>query len=165
MGSYRIWYLVCILGVSCSESTEPTALVTDGPPNLGERTWTGNWYAGDLHVHATGASNDTGGDSFPETIRDVATLRGPISSCSQTTATPPAAIQPRAMKTALFVGGRVSFTERAASLSSSDFLMLDGNELSPVSADMESPKGIGCIPRPDPGFDVDAVLQIVRAGR
>ena len=161
MGSYRIWYLVCILGVSCSESTEPTALVTDGPPNLGERTWTGNWYAGDLHVHATGASNDTGGDSFPETIRDVATLRGldfvVLTDHSNSTGSDPTT---RDEDPALFNSGpEFPFTERAASLSSSDFLMLDGNELSPVSADMESPKGhIGCIPRPGPGFDVDAVF-------
>ena len=34
------------------------------------------WYASDLHVHATGASNDTGGESWPAAIKVVAQARG-----------------------------------------------------------------------------------------
>ena len=159
MGSYRIWYLVCILSVSCSESTEPTASVTDGPPNLGERTRTGVWYAGDLHVHATGASNDTGGDSFPETIRDVAILRGldfvVLTDHSNSTGSDPTT---RDEDPALFNSGpEFPFTERAASVPA----IFDAGwqrVKSRLSRHGVTQGHIGCIPRPGPGFD-DAVYR------
>src|SRR5690606_15787840 len=46
------------------------------PPPFSPRNISGQWWAGDFHVHATGASNDTGGDSLPEDIAMVAQQRG-----------------------------------------------------------------------------------------
>ncbi len=122
---------------------DPTFLPADPP---------GDWYAGDLHVHSTGASNDTGGDSFPADIARLAQVRGlsfvvltdhsnSTGSDTETTVEDPA----------LFNQGPEFpyWGEVAHQTVPGRFLMVDGNEISPLAAGDApvEPRGhIGCIP-------------------
>ena len=109
----------------------------------------GRWWKGDPHVHSTGASNDTGGDSFPEDIARVAKERGlnyvVLTDHSNSTGSDPNTLDE---DPALFnKGPEFPHWEKAKSLSSSSFLMISGNELSPVSVGQKEPRGhIGCLP-------------------
>ena len=120
---------------------------------------TGDWYPGDLHVHTTGASNDTGGDSFPEDIKAKALERGlyfvvltdhsnSTGSDVDTTDEDPAKFNQ---------GPEFPYWDEANALSEPGvFIMVDGNEMSPVAAgDPPSiPTGhIGCIPPSKSTFD------------
>src|SRR5687767_10739171 len=64
-----LYHLLIFLLVisSCKKDTET---------NNCESTWeddpAGKWYVGDMHVHTTGASNDTDGESYPEDVKRVA---------------------------------------------------------------------------------------------
>ena len=148
---------------ACAPSPSDTAIASrdSGPPALAERPKTGQWFAGDLHVHATGASNDTGGDSFPNAIQEMAILRGlsfvVLTDHSNSTGSDPSTTEE---DPELFnMGPEFPYLDQVKALSSAEFLMLDGNELSPVSEDMSGPTGhIGCIPRPGPGFDASVAF-------
>lgn len=119
----------------------------------------GAWYAGDLHVHATGASNDTGGDSTPEDIKRVAMERGlyfvVLTDHSNSTGSD---VTTTDEDPALFnMGPEFTFWDRAAELSEpGTFLMIDGNEISPVAVGEQpsTPTGhVGCIPADLDTFD------------
>lgn len=98
------------------------------------------WLAGDFHVHTSVGSNDTrypdgSVRSFPEAIRDLALARGMsfvvITDHSNSTGS-------RVDTTVEFedlwnMGPEFPLWETAAALSSETFLMIDGNEISPVS--------------------------------
>lgn len=122
----------------------------------------GRWYAGDVHVHATGASNDTGGDSFPEDIARMAQERGlsfvVLTDHSNSTGSD---VTTRDEDPALFnLGPEFPYWETAAMLSvPGELLLIDGNEISPV-AQGESPSTptghIGCLPISLDGFDTDS---------
>jgi hypothetical protein len=120
----------------------------------------GVWLQGDLHVHATGASNDTGGDSTPEAIKAVAMARGldfvVLTDHSNSTGSDPST---RDEDPALFNRGpEFVYFEAAARLSEPGrFLMISGNELSPVADPPNEPRGhVGCLPRALEGFDTDS---------
>ena len=138
--------------------TSPPRVTTDAPTFLrGEPT--DPWWSGDLHVHATGASNDTGGDSPPSEIARVARARGlafvvltdhsnSTGSDVNTTDEDPARFNQ---------GPEFPYWDEAARLSEPGvFLMVDGNELSPVSDEPQiiEPRGhIGCVPSDLETFD------------
>ncbi len=122
----------------------------------------GHWYDGDVHVHASGASNDTGGDSTPQAIAKVARERGlsfivltdhsnSAGSDASTTHEDPALYNQ---------GPEFPFWDEAVALSvPGTFVMIDGNELSPVSYIQDgdqkippdgtsAPRGhVGCLPK------------------
>lgn len=119
----------------------------------------GTWLAGDLHVHSTGASNDTGGDSTPEEIARVARERGlffvVLTDHSNSTGSDPTTT---AEDPALFnMGPEFPYWDRAAAVSEPGrFLMVDGNEVSPVAGGDRptEPRGhIGCVPADLATFD------------
>lgn len=128
----------------------------------------GQWYDGDVHVHASGASNDTGGDSTPTDIAKVAQERGlsfvvltdhSNSTGSDTTTTHE--------DPALYNHGpEFPYWDEAVALSvPGTFVMVDGNEISPVSMISDQgqdvppggklePRGhIGCLPKDLASFD------------
>lgn len=131
--------LILLLTSSCKKDQDTTWQAD--PP--------GQWYIGDLHVHATGASNDTGGDSYPEDVKRVALERGldfvvltdhsnSTGSDATTTAEDPLLFNQ---------GPEFPYWDSAAFYSDANFLMIDGNEISPVNPDINLPTGhIGCIP-------------------
>ncbi len=127
-------------------------------PQLATRAAPGRWFAGDLHVHATGASNDTGGDSHPAEIMRVARARDldfiVLTDHSNSTGSDPDTLDE---DPDLFnQGPEFTHWDEAAELSNTSFLMMVGNEISPVSEDMREPTGhIGCLPRPGPTFRRD----------
>ncbi len=124
-----------------------------------ERPEEGRWWAGDLHVHAAGASNDAAPESTPERIREVAIERGVdfvvLTDHSNSTGSDPWTLEE---DPALFnQGPEFPFWDKALALSDDTFLMVQGNEISPV-ADIENggsgPTGhIGCIPGTLVDFD------------
>ncbi len=121
----------------------------------------GIWYVGDLHVHATGASNDTGGDSYPGDVKRVALERGldfvvltdhsnSTGSDATTTDEDPALFNQ---------GPEFPYWDSAAFYSDEHFLMIDGNEISPVNPDNSIPTGhIGCLPMNLNTFNKDYVF-------
>ena len=120
----------------------------------------GEWLRGDLHVHATGASNDTGGDSYPQDIATRAQAMGlhfvVLTDHSNSAGSDPTTTDE---DPALFNQGPefVYWTEAAALSVPEMFWMVSGNEISPVTTDdkMEDPRGhIGCIPMTLDGFDI-----------
>lgn len=131
---------------------DPSTLgLEDDPP--------GQWLRGDFHVHATGASNDTGGDSTPEAIKRVAMERGlffvVLTDHSNSTGSD---VTMTEEDPDLFNRGpEFPFWDRAAELSEAGvFLMVDGNEISPVGIGdpPSTPSGhIGCIPMNLDTFD------------
>ncbi|HJL19521.1 MAG TPA: CehA/McbA family metallohydrolase [Sandaracinaceae bacterium LLY-WYZ-13_1] len=134
------------------ETVDPTSLDLEADPP-------GEWLAGDLHVHATGASNDTGGDSFPEDIARVARERGlffvVLTDHSNSTGSDPSTLEE---DPALFnQGPEFPYWDEAAALSEPGaFLMIDGNEISPVAAGERpsEPTGhVGCVPADLEAFD------------
>jgi len=117
----------------------------------------GTWYDGDLHVHATGASNDAGKESTPETIATIARSRGlhflVLTDHSNSTGSDTSTLKE---DPALFnKGPEFPYWELVAQLSvPGQFLMIDGNEISPVSVGEKEPRGhIGCIPSNLDTFD------------
>ncbi len=136
------------------------AAVDLGPPAF-EPDPPGRWIAGDLHVHATGASNDTGGDSHPEDIAAAARALGlgfvVLTDHSNSTGSDPTTLDE---DPALFnQGPEFVWWQRAAELSEPGvFWLVSGNELSPRSLeDAVAPVGhIGCVPRSlGDAFEVD----------
>lgn len=121
----------------------------------------GEWLEGDLHVHATGASNDTGGDSWPEDIAEMAKERGlffvVLTDHSNSTGSD---VNTSDEDPELFnLGPEFVYWERAAELSvAGEFLMISGNEISPIgpAQDVSEPRGhTGCIPWDLENFDTD----------
>ncbi len=120
----------------------------------------GQWYKGDFHVHATGASNDTGGDSFPEAIKakalsfdlDFLVLTDHSNSTGSDTDT-------TYENPALFnLGPEFPLWDKCAALTiPNEFLMIDGNEISPRHETDLIPTGhIGCIPINLENFNTDS---------
>ena len=112
------------------------------------------WLAGDLHVHSTGASNDTDDASYPEDIAEVARSRGlrwvvltdHSNSTGSTDCDDPEECPNR--------GPEFPYQARVAALSDGEFLMVDGSEISPIESlrPGAGPVGhVGCLPPPD-GF-------------
>ena len=121
----------------------------------------GEWLEGDFHVHSTGASNDTGGESWPEVIAAKAKEQGlffvVLTDHSNSTGSD---VSTTDEDPALFnMGPEFMYWERAAELSQpGEFLMISGNEVSPVDvdADISEPRGhTGCIPWELENFDID----------
>lgn len=144
-------------------STEPIAEMVPETPTVKrdakgfEVDPPGAWYRGDVHVHATGASNDTGGDSFPKDIAAMAQKRGlhfvVLTDHSNSTGSDPST---RDEDPKLFnKGPEFPYWEKAAALSvPGKFLLISGNEISPVSKDEKAPRGhIGCLPQDLKTFD------------
>jgi hypothetical protein len=117
----------------------------------------GMWVAGDLHVHATGASHDTDDLSYPADIKRMALERGlnfvVLTDHSDATGCEKGVIAPECMN----VGPEFPYWDEAIALSEPGvFLMADGNEVSPIQAEKKDdpgyppsePRGhLGCIPK------------------
>lgn len=158
----------------CDSQTQPHLDADIPPPDmndvdasneleLGPRLRPGRWYVGDFHVHATGASNDTGGDSTPERIKEVMTQLGMefvvLTDHSNSTGSDPST---REEDPELFnQGPEFPFWERAAELSDANFLMIDGSEMSPTADGVGNfPVGhIGCYPRDLRTFDPNVAFM------
>lgn len=155
-------------GADTLEDVGADTSVDAGPVDLGlmpsemlgfEDDPAGAWYPGDVHVHATGASNDTGGDSFPEDIKTRAMEEGlyfvVLTDHSNSTGSD---VTTTEEDPDLFnMGPEFPYWDTAAALSEpGTFLMIDGNEISPV-ADGEVPTEptghIGCLPADLDTFD------------
>ncbi len=158
-----LWF--ALLACEPSATTKTTEPVPEQAPTVKrdskgfEVDPPGQWYRGDMHVHATGASNDTGGESPPEDIARVAQERGlhfvvltdhSNSTGSDTTTTDE---DPKLFNQ----GPEFPYWEKVKSLSvPGKFLMIDGNEISPVAEGERpiTPTGhIGCIPKDLETFD------------
>jgi hypothetical protein len=118
----------------------------------------GAWYAGDLHVHASGASKGTNNESFPPDIAKTARERGlsfvVLTDHSYADRTNPDAEEDPAKYNQ---GPEFPYWDLAASLSEPGaFLMVDGSEICPIAAGAlpSEPRGhIGCIPKDLATFD------------
>lgn len=129
------------------------AAVDDRPMGLAHPS--GRWSAGDLHVHAAGASNDTRGASQPADIARVARSRGlewiVLTDHSNSTGSD---VTTRAEDPARYnEGPEFPYADEASRQSEAGrFVMVDGNEVSPVwsldaDAGAAEPRGhLGCIP-------------------
>ena len=123
----------------------------------------GQWFMGDFHVHATGASNDTGGDSFPEDIKEKAIEIGldfvVLTDHSNSTGSDASTTEE---DPALFnQGPEFPYWDKAAELSEPGvFLMICGNEISPVDEEtLNNPVGhIGCIPQSLENFQTEGAF-------
>jgi len=175
--------LMCLALTGCSESSSTRAgldastldaaadLLSDAgndsqanlePPLFGERTLPGRWWVGDLHVHASGASNDTGGESTPEALKARALEQGldflVLTDHSNSTGSDPSTTEEDPL---LFnLGPEFPFWGKAAQLSDAQFLMIDGNEMSPTDDGLgyKSRGHIGCYPRNLQTFDPDVAF-------
>lgn len=146
--------VLLIFNIGCKEESTPTIFEYEADP-------IGEWYLGDFHVHATGASNDTGGDSFPEVIKSKAISIGLdfVVLTDHSNSTGSDASTTYEDPTLFNMGPEFPFWEEAANLTEEGtFLMIDGNELSPVQEESlgEARGHIGCIPRELDGFDTDS---------
>lgn len=145
------------------ETSDVSDLSRDGADaDPGRRALSGTWYAADFHVHAAGASNDAGEESTPEAIKRTAQQRGldvvVLTDHSNSTGSDPST---REEDPDLFnMGPEFPYWERARELSDEDFLMVDGNELSPVDENSNEPTGhTGCYPRTLEEFDPDIAFR------
>jgi hypothetical protein len=100
----------------------------------------GNWYAGDFHVHSSVGSNDTrlpDGtlQSWPTTIVEVARERGMSFVVITDHSNSAGSITTTTVEYAdtWNQGPEFPVWETAAALSSADFLLINGSEISPVS--------------------------------
>jgi hypothetical protein len=122
----------------------------------------GQWYRGDLHVHATDASNDTGGDSYPSDIKQKAQEAGldfvVLTDHSNSTGSDPDTTYE---DPALFnMGPEFPYWDSAAMLTDlGNFLMICGNELSPRHPGSEPTGHIGCLPFNLNTFDQNYVFK------
>lgn len=146
---------------SCADTKDPEEINPDTTLPTWEEDPVGEWLAGDLHVHSTDASNDTGGDSTPEAIAQKAQELGlffvvmtdhsnSTGSDTSTTEEDPDLFNQ---------GPEFVHWDIAKELSTDqEFILVSGNEISPVDVDEKDPRGhIGCIPRTLSGdFDTDS---------
>lgn len=143
------------------DAGDPTDPLHPTPPVTWAEDPEGEWLRGDLHVHATGASNDTGGNSQPEDIAAKAQELGlffvVLTDHSNSTGSDPYTLDE---DPELFnQGPEFVYWDLAAELSVEDeFIMVSGNEISPVDVNENDPRGhVGCIPRTlSDDFDVDS---------
>ena len=119
----------------------------------------GTWLVGDLHVHSTGASNDTGGDSFPSAIAAMASERGlnfvVLTDHSNSTGSDPSTLDE---DPELFNLGPefLRWDEVKTYHIPGSFWLVAGNEISPVGpGDPPAlPTGhVGCVPSSIEAFD------------
>lgn len=146
--------VILLIASSCKENEGPVCSDT------WEADPVGQWYRGDLHVHATGASNDTGGDSYPSDIKEKAITNGldfvvltdhsnSTGSDADTTYEDPALFN---------MGPEFTYWDSAVLLSDANFLMVCGNEISPRDLGSEPTGHIGCIPANLSTFDQNYVF-------
>ncbi|MCA9601266.1 MAG: hypothetical protein R3A78_02320 [Polyangiales bacterium] len=130
-------------------------------PSRWEADPVGRWLFGDFHVHATGASNDTGKDSTPEAIKAKALEVGldflVLTDHSNSTGSDVDSLDENPE---LFnKGPEFTYWDKAKELSDDDFRMVDGNELSPRSESDDVKTGhIGCTPMDLDDFDTDSAF-------
>ena len=112
------------------------------------------WGAGDVHVHSSGASNDTDGVSFPEDIAAMARARGlgfvVLTDHSNATGS----MDCDDVEDCPNLGPEFPWQAEVAALSDETFVMVDGDEISPIETltGIGGPVGhIGCLPPAD-GF-------------
>lgn len=118
----------------------------------------GAWYAGDLHVHASGASKGTGEVSYPVDIARVARDRGlsfvVLTDHSYADRAAPDAPEDPAKYNS---GPDFPYWDEAATRTEpGKFLMVDGAEVCPIAAGTwpTEPRGhVGCIPQDLATFD------------
>lgn len=155
---YQVFVLILIglLCFSCKDEEEPDSSVF-----AFEADPAGAWYIGDFHVHSTGASNDTGGDSWPSNIKEIAVARGldfvVLTDHSNSTGSDATTTDEDPL---LFnMGPEFTYWDSAAILTDNNFLMVAGNEISPVNDDDNIPTGhFGCIPKVLASFDTEVVF-------
>ncbi|MDZ4845003.1 MAG: CehA/McbA family metallohydrolase [Chitinophagales bacterium] len=146
--------LLLLVIASCEKDTGKCGNTWEADP-------VGQWYVGDLHVHATGASNDTGGDSYPEDVKRVAIERGldfvVLTDHSNSTGSDATTTDEDSL---LFnQGPEFPYWDSAAFYTDANFLMIDGNEISPVNLDNNIPTGhIGCVPMDLSAFNKEYVF-------
>lgn len=157
--SFALW------AAGCQDDTTSRTDDDTPPQDVEPPAWAddpdGEWLSGDLHVHSTGASNDTGGDSTPEAIAQKAQELGLFfvvmtdhsnSTGSDTTTTEE---DPELFNQ----GPEFVHWDEAKTLSiPNEFILVSGNEISPVDVDEKDPRGhVGCIPRTlSDDFDTDS---------
>jgi len=154
-----LWLSLILIISSCKEDNNDPPVVVEQIQF--EDDPAGEWFAGDFHVHATGASNDTGGDSYPIDIKNKALEIGLdfviLTDHSNSTGSDPSTTDE---DPALFnQGPEFPYWDRTLELSDeNEFLMICGNEISPVAEEyLMIPTGhIGCIPREFVDFDRDS---------
>ena len=118
------------------------------------------WVAGDVHVHATGASNDTDDASHPEDIAAVAAERGlgfvVLTDHSNATGS----MHCEDVEDCPNLGPEFPHQGRAAEQWTDSFVMAVGNELSPIETleGVGGPVGhVGCMP-PAGGFEFEGAF-------
>ncbi len=155
-----IFAMLLLVVSSCKEDNDQLSCSMD---NL-EADPSGNWYKGDMHVHASGASNDTDGVTTPELIKAKALAHhldfivltdhsNSTGSDTDTTYEDPLLFNK---------GSEFPYWMTAAELTDpGSFIMVDGNEISPRTTEQSiySPTGhIGCIPMNLESFDTSYVF-------
>lgn len=135
---------VARIALVAASACRPVAPVPAAPP-------TGRWIDGDIHVHATGGSNDTDALSYPKDIAEVARARGLdfIVLTDHSNATGSMSFGDD-VENHPNLGPEFPYREAAASLTvPGELVMVVGNEVSPV-ADLTAPgppRGhVGCLP-------------------
>lgn len=153
---YLFFILICLSITACKDK-DNSSCGDDYEPDP-----PGQWYKGDFHVHATGASNDTGNvPSYPIDIKQTAKQHGldfvVLTDHSNSTGSDPSTT---AEDPALFnMGSEFPYWKECIDLTDPDFLMVDGNEISPRHPDNNVPTGhVGCIPMNLETFDTTVVF-------
>jgi len=147
-----MWRLHCSLFlVACAScSTRP-------PPPPVPVAPAGRWVDGDVHVHSTGGSNDTDSSSFPADLAAVARTRGLdfLILTDHSNATGGLGFGDD-VENHPNVGPEFPYRDTVAALSvPGEFVMLDGNEISPIESltTIGRPRGhVGCLPKPGDPF-------------
>lgn len=141
------------------------ALVGCGPgvPMAGPAPPPPGWRAGDLHVHATGGSNDTDDQSTPQAIADVAHERGLdfVVLTDHSNATGSLDCPGGDVEDCPNLGPEFPHAERAKALTDGGFVMVVGNEISPIDqlGGTGKPTGhIGCLPPASGRFEFDGAF-------
>lgn len=117
----------------------------------------GLWVDGDLHVHATGGSNDTDARSYPQDIAGVARQRGLgfVILTDHSNATGSMGFGDD-VENHPNLGPEFTYRAEAARLTvPGEFVMLVGNEISPIAflGAIGPPRGhVGCLPRTGDSF-------------
>ncbi len=154
-----------LISTACSEREDPQETADIGEDVEEAPTWErpleGQWFRGDLHVHAAGASNDASPESTHERIREVALEREMdfvvLTDHSNSTGSDPWTLDE---DPDLFnQGPEFPFWDHVADLSDDSLILVQGNEISPVSDDHTEPRGhVGCIPASLDEFDPDVAF-------
>jgi len=119
-----------------------------------------NWFAGDLHVHSSGASNDTDGISWPTDIAATARERGLTWLVLTDHSNSTGSMHCEDVEDCPNLGPEFPWRDEVLRLSDDTFVMVDGNEVSPVarSPGMGEARGhVGCLP-PEAGFSFDGAF-------